>query len=171
MSLFSQINEYSPWDTAEERHTQAVLAFLANGNPGSHVTGSSWVINPSKDKALLTYHKKLNKWIQLGGHGENNETVRETALREAAEESGLHSLRLLRPGIFDIDVHLIPPKADTPEHYHYDIRFVLLADDGENLRISRESNDLKWVALDEIPQLTGFNPGILRMLAKTRVLE
>ena len=168
MSLFSQVNEYTPWDSTEETHKKALLAFLENGDPASHVTGSAWVVNPSRDKALLTLHTKLNTWLQPGGHGEKNEAVQETALREAEEESGLHSLRLLHPGIFDIDVHLIPPNGDTPEHYHYDIRFILLADDGEKLAISRESKDLKWVSFDEIPSLTGNNPGILRMLTKTQ---
>lgn len=169
MSLFSQVNEYTPWDDTEQRHKKTLLAFLKNESPGSHVTGSAWVVNHAGDKAVLTFHKKLNKWIQLGGHSEKNEAVQETALREAREESGLASLELLNPGIFDLDVHLIPPNGDTPEHYHYDIRFILRAKDGEKLMISRESKDLKWVSFGEIPPLTGHNPGILRMLAKTQV--
>lgn len=168
MSLFTQINEYTPWDNTEETHRKAVLAFLKNGNPGSHITGSAWVVDQTGDKALLTLHTKLNKWLQPGGHGEPDEAVRDTALREAEEETGLASLELLNPGIFDIDVHRIPPNGDTPGHYHYDIRFILLADGGEKLKISRESKDLKWVSFDEIPSLTGQSPGILRMLAKSK---
>lgn len=168
MSLFTQIDEYTPWDDTEETHRKAVLAFLENGNPGSHITGSAWVINHAGDKALLTLHTKLNKWLQPGGHGEPDETVRETALREAEEETGLSSLRLLTPDIFDIDVHRIPPSGDAPVHYHYDIRFILLADEGEKLTISRESKDLKWVPFNEIPHLTGYNPGVLRMIKKAQ---
>ena len=168
MSLYSQICEYAPWDSTEEGHKKAFLSFLEKGNQGSHVTGSAWVVNRSRDKAVLTFHKKLNKWIQPGGHGEKNEAVRDTALREAEEESGLTSLRLLHSGIFDLDVHPIPSNGDTPEHYHYDIRFILLADDGEELKISGESKDLKWVSFDEIPPLTAHNPGILRMLEKSK---
>jgi len=168
MSLFAQINEYTPWDSTEETHKKTVLAFLESGNQGGHITGSAWVVNHAGDKALLTLHTKLNKWIQPGGHAENDETIQATALREAEEETGLMSLRLLSPGIFDIDVHKIPPGGDTPGHYHYDIRFILRADEGEALKISGESKDLKWVLFDEIPALAGHNPGILRMLDKSK---
>ena len=168
MSLFSQISAYAPWNSTEKVHKKTLLAFLKKGNPASHVTGSAWVINRAGDKALLTLHTKLDKWIQPGGHGEGNESVRETALRETREETGLTSLELLCPGIFDLDVHRIPPNGDIPGHCHYDIRFILRADDGETLTISRESKDLKWVAFDEIPALTGHSPGILRMLAKSK---
>jgi len=170
MSLLTQI-EYTSWDSTEEKHRKTVLDFLENGKPGSHITGSAWIINATGDKALLTLHTKLNKWLQPGGHGEQNETVRDTALREAREETGLASLGLLSSGIFDIDVHRIPPNGDTPGHFHYDIRFILRGDEGEKLKISRESKGLRWVSFEEIPSLANHSPGILRMLKKSKELK
>ncbi len=40
-------------------------------------------------KILLIHHRKLNKWLPLGGHIELDEDPERAALREAKEESGL----------------------------------------------------------------------------------
>jgi 8-oxo-dGTP pyrophosphatase MutT (NUDIX family) len=40
-------------------------------------------------KILLIHHRKLDKWLPLGGHIELDEDPEQAALREAKEESGL----------------------------------------------------------------------------------
>jgi len=40
-------------------------------------------------KILLIHHRKLDKWLPLGGHIELEEDPEQAALREAKEESGL----------------------------------------------------------------------------------
>ena len=35
-----------------------------------HITGSAWLLDPSQSKLLLTHHRKLNMWLQLGGHSD-----------------------------------------------------------------------------------------------------
>ena len=37
-----------------------------------HVTGSAWLVNRTMSHVLLTHHKKLNKWLQLGGHSDGD---------------------------------------------------------------------------------------------------
>jgi len=54
-----------------------------------HVTGSAWLVNAAADHVLLTHHRKLNIWVQLGGHTDGNSDVLLSALREAREESGM----------------------------------------------------------------------------------
>ena len=88
-------------------------------------------------------------------------------MQEAREESGLTSLRLVGNGIFDIDKHIIPQKGDVPEHFHYDVRYLIEAELNEPLTISSESNDLAWIPFDSVEDMVGFNPSILRMLEKT----
>ncbi len=133
-----------------------------------HITGSSWIINKSRDKALLTHHKKLNRWLQLGGHADGEEDILDVSAREAKEESGLTSLRLLSHSIFDLDIHLIPTNGKEESHYHYDVRFCFEADDAEPLTVSGESRQLKWIPFSSLPSYTHRNKSIIRMLEKTQ---
>jgi len=66
--------------------------------PG-HVTGSAWIVSPDRSQTLLTLHRKLGKWLQLGGHADGDPNLLAVAMREAVEESGLRSLRAVRPSV------------------------------------------------------------------------
>ncbi len=146
------------------------LAFSRERKMG-HFTGSAWIVNKNRTHALLTLHRKLDKWLQLGGHADDNENLLEVALDEAREESGLTSLRLVDRSIFDIDRHVIPQRGDIARHFHYDVRFLIEAESDEPLTISSESKDLAWINFDYIGELVGHNSSILRMLEKTSKSE
>ena len=133
-----------------------------------HVTGSAWIIDKTRSYALFTHHRKLNKWLQLGGHADGDCDIFAVALKEAKEESGLQNITALSREIFDIDIHLVQDRTHG-EHYHYDVRFLFEADRTEQLVISHESKELKWMPLDEIVHLT-TEPSVLRMLNKTKQL-
>lgn len=130
-----------------------------------HVTGSAWVVCPRRRRVLLTHHRKLGKWLQLGGHSDGDAHTLRVAQREAEEESGL-TVKPINKSVFDIDIHIIPARGDDPEHKHYDVRFLFEADDRAPLTISGESNDLRWVFLDELQNLT-TEESVLRMVRKT----
>lgn len=110
-----------------------------------HITGSAWLLNPAGDKALLTLHRNLKRWMQLGGHADGDPDVLRVALREAEEESGIQGIRPLSADIMDVDIHPIPdrPAKGEPAHFHYDIRFLMQAPH-ERFAISDESDDLAW---------------------------
>jgi 8-oxo-dGTP pyrophosphatase MutT (NUDIX family) len=133
--------------------------------PG-HLTGSAWIVSPGRTRTLLTHHHKLDKWLQLGGHADGDGDLLAVALREAREESGLTRLHAVSTEIFDFDRHLIPARKAEPEHYHYDLRFLIEADPDEPLTISSESKDLAWV---ELSRVTALNPeeSMARMVRKT----
>jgi len=118
--------------------------------PG-HVTGSAWLLNPSGDCVLLTFHHKLQRWLQLGGHADGCSDVLDVALREAQEESGILEISLLEEKIFDVDVHLIPanPRSGEAAHYHYDIRYLFRAQ-REDFICSVESDALAWMSAQDI---------------------
>ena len=116
-------------------------------------------------KVLIIHHRKLDRWLPLGGHIELDEDPEQAALREAREESGLSSIRAVGDGIFDVDIHAIPARGAEPEHFHYDVRYLLEADRGEELRMSSESKDLQWVAMERVEELTG-EESVLRMVRK-----
>ena len=58
-----------------------------------HLTGSAWIVDASRTRTLLTHHRKLDKWLQLGGHADGDPDLLAVALREGREESGLTRLR------------------------------------------------------------------------------
>lgn len=136
--------------------------------PG-HITGSTWIIDTEKQLVLLTHHAKLKKWLQPGGHADGDENILQVALKEAKEETGIQNF-LSPSSFFDIDIHPIPARGDFPEHDHYDIRFLLIADSSQPLVISSESKDLKWIKWEELNEYTNTNASITRMLEKTEAI-
>lgn len=137
--------------------------------PG-HLTGSAWIVSEDRIRTLLTHHRKLGKWLQLGGHADGDPDLLAVALREAREESGLSNVRAVSAEIFDVDRHWIPPRKTEPGHFHYDLRFMIEADPNEPLVISSESKDLAWV---EVARVTALNPeeSMARMVRKTGALR
>ncbi len=131
-----------------------------------HVTGSAWVVDRRGDAALLTHHRKLGKWLQLGGHADGDADVRRVALREAVEESGLAGIELASDAIYDVDVHEIPARGDEPAHLHYDVRFAFFADRGGVPVASDESIAVAWVPLAEIERFA-IDDSVRRLAAKT----
>ena len=145
-----------------EAHPDCLLRTCAPG----HLTGSAWIVDAPRRRVLLTHHRKLDKWLQPGGHADGDSDLLAVALREAREETGLARLTLVSSAVFDVDRHWIPPRGDTPGHWHHDLRFLIEADAAEPLVISHESHDLAWVELSRVPAV---NPeeSMLRMVRKT----
>jgi 8-oxo-dGTP pyrophosphatase MutT (NUDIX family) len=144
----------------------ARAAYRDNFHPG-HLTGSAWVVDPKTAKVLLLHHAKLNRWLQPGGHADGEYDLAAVALREAREESGLTSLVLASPDIFDIDIHPIPERGHEPAHEHFDVRFMIIASSDELPTISEESHAAEWFSRDT---LAGFisDGSVLRMAQNWR---
>lgn len=130
-----------------------------------HVTGSACLISADGARALLTHHRKLNLWLQPGGHADGDPDVQAVALREAREESGLARIEPVSSEVFDVDVHRIPARPDEPEHVHYDVRFLLRAVGDETPRISAESHALRWATAEELAGME-VDDSVRRMAAK-----
>ena len=115
-----------------------------------HITGSSFVISPDKSSVLLSFHRKLNIWVQLGGHADGEADVINVALREAHEESGIKLDDLyIYKDIIDLDIHLIPKNQKDQAHFHFDVRFMVLSKTWDFI-CSEESLQLKWVKFNDI---------------------
>src|SRR5690348_15884567 len=163
---------------ALHRHAQArpgdegahrFLQFLASA-PGvferthapGHFTGSAWLVSADGESVLLTDHRKLGRWLELGGHADGDRDLARVALREAEEESGLREL-VAEPGIFDLDRHLIPARGSEPAHWHYDVRYVVRATGSEVFEVGEESLDLAWRPVSPIAQDVQVDESLRRM--------
>jgi 8-oxo-dGTP pyrophosphatase MutT (NUDIX family) len=175
--LLNEVRAYRPHDERERAMRDRLAAFLqAHGirafdralQPG-HVTASAWIVDPDRRQTVLLHHRKLERWLQLGGHVDGDPDVRRSALREAREESGLRTLRLIDERIYDIDVHAIPARGDEPAHDHYDVRFALEADPREPLVRNAESHDVRWIALTDL-EAYAVDDSVRRLAAKTAAL-
>jgi len=136
--------------------------------PG-HVTGSAWILSPDRTQFLLVHHKKLGRWLQLGGHSDGDPDPASVALREAREESGMEhfELAVLGPEAlpFDVDVHVFPERDGEPAHLHHDVRSLFVAAPGQKLRVSSESLDLRWFPVGRAPDVFA-DESILRLARK-----
>ncbi|MFH8220373.1 NUDIX hydrolase [Streptomyces sp. NPDC018057] len=126
-----------------------------------HITASALVVDPGRGRVLLTLHKKLRMWLQMGGHCEPEDaTLAQAALREGTEESGIPGLSLLPGGPVRLDRHL------TPCAWHLDVQYAAIAPPGAVEAISDESLDLRWFAYDEVGGVA--DDSVVRLLEATR---
>lgn len=151
-----------------------VDCFERTCRPG-HITGAAWILSADRRRCLLTHHRKLDRWLQLGGHADGQTRVEEVALREAREESGMADFDFVSiDGAIlplDLDVHVIPARY-APDgrliedaHEHHDIRFLLVARSEEPIQVSDESHEVAWFTSDELLRLTD-EESVLRMFYK-----
>ncbi|MFI7017740.1 NUDIX hydrolase [Streptomyces sp. NPDC050164] len=149
---------------------QAYLDHLAEHPDGlwkachsGHITASALVIDPEAGRVLLTLHRKLRKWLQMGGHCEpGDRSLAAVALREATEESGVFGLSLLPGGPVRLDRHPIPP----PCHCHFDVQYAALAPPDATHEISDESLDVRWFGYAEVAEVA--DESVVRLLEATR---
>jgi 8-oxo-dGTP pyrophosphatase MutT (NUDIX family) len=167
--LIALLEAHEPYDDRECHHKEQALEFIrttphcaSRDTAEGHVTASAWVLSPDLDAVLLMHHKKLDRWLQLGGHVENDASIEEAALREAREESGIEGFEQLGP-LFDIDAHVIPARGREMEHTHFDFRFVFQALTSDFI-VNNESIDLAWVKLQD---MDSGDESISRMARKT----
>jgi 8-oxo-dGTP pyrophosphatase MutT (NUDIX family) len=167
--LLNLLLTYIPTDEGEIYNKQQMLYGL-NQYPDcfrrdceiGHFTASCWLENYDGTQFLLTKHKKLGDWLQLGGHTDGDPDLLKVSLKEAHEESGLQNIKIVARDIFDIGYHLIPKYQNTPQHYHYDVVFLLRASKrDEAIQISNESEDLRWFSFPPTD-----NVGVNRMFKK-----
>ncbi len=173
-ALHAALAAHPPADAAEARDVERVMALLETSRrafdrshfmPG-HVTGSAFVVDALSGRVLLHHHRRLNRWLQLGGHDDGERDALQTALREGREESGLTDLAPLDGRILDVDVHVIPAGRGEPEHEHHDVRYAIVTHAPASLTMdAAESKALAWLTLDEAKARMN-EPGSSRALAK-----
>ena len=162
------LKEYEHQDPEQGTLRRTYLDHLAAHPDGmwkacrdGHITASAMVIDPSRGRVLLTLHRKLRIWLQMGGHCEPEDaSLAASALREATEESGIAGLTLLPGGPVRLDRHR------TPCAWHLDVQYAALAPSGAVETVSDESLDVRWFAYDEVADVA--DDSVVRLLEATR---
>lgn len=173
---------------AEMKELEHIIHFLQRtaddelydrSNFDGHITSSSFVLDEKRTSLLFIHHKKLDRWLQPGGHVDSSDdNLLQAAIRETIEETGLTAesfepIMLADTGaIFDIDSHFIPenPKKDEPSHTHHDCRFLFACNNPVSFNLNtNETLGIKWMVLTDLindPVFKNVGGKILEVLNK-----
>jgi 8-oxo-dGTP pyrophosphatase MutT (NUDIX family) len=152
----AMLTSWNPADADQAELRELYLDHLAAYEDGmwrscrpEHLTASALVLDPSGTRVLLTLHKTVGRWLQLGGHCEiGDTTLAGAALREATEESGLTGLGI-DPAPLQLSRHEILA-GGCRGAFHLDVQFLVMATSTEYV-VSDESHDLAWFGIDGLP--------------------
>lgn len=157
----SVLSSFAHEDPSQQDLTVEYLNFLDacvdavwRSSQQGHITASALVMDESGDRVLLTLHPKVGRWLQLGGHLEMPDaTLRQAALREVREESGIVVGRISALPI-RLDRHPVPCGRDADggplASVHWDVQYVVTTSSSTPVVISDESDDLQWFDVREI---------------------
>ena len=168
------LQAYVPSDARERGFQERMLELLEREKPFSrehfepgHFTASAFVLSPEQDAVLLILHKKLQIWVQPGGHVEADDiSLVAAARREIGEELGILLPAGLDVPIFDIDIHPISARKTDPAHEHFDVRFRFQSSTLAFVQ-NEEVAEARWVELRTVERVTE-DESVLRAIRKLR---
>ena len=175
--LAAALASYTPADDTERKSLSRVRSLLSQARDPftrdvpDHVTASALVARPDGSAFLMVHHRRLDRWLQPGGHVEPEDpSVFAAARREAAEETGVTLFEApIGPGVLDVDVHPVPPRGGKPGHVHYDIRFLLTTAATDIAPSPSEVRDARWFTAEEALR-EGGDESVRRLLRKAIAL-
>ncbi len=182
-AILRLLDAHRPADAKEARDIELIKRLMAE-HPNiisqncevGHITASALVVDMESGRVLLHFHKRLKRWLQVGGHAEFETDFAQVALREAREETGLTDLSFYPPSRdaapIDYDVHAIPQHGDTLAHLHLDFRYLLVTRKGADLApAAGESTRFRWLRFeDALASGDEIDDSLKRLLRKARAV-
>ena len=166
INLKKEIESYNPYNEQEKNDKEIMLEYidtfkdvLTRKNRMCHFTASNWIVNKERTKVLMVYHNIYKSWAWTGGHVDGDSNLLRVALKEAKEETGLENLKVLKNGIFGlqiltVDSHIKRGKF-VSSHLHLDCCFLLEADEKDILKIKEDENSgVKWIDIEKVTEIT-----------------
>lgn len=162
MNLKEEIENYKPYNEQEEKDKQMMIQYLntfddvlTRKNEFGHFTASAWVVNKEKTKVLMIYHNIYKSWAWTGGHADGESNLLDTAIRELKEETGVENVKILKDGIFSLEIvcvngHIKNNKY-VSSHVHLNLTYLLEVDEKEVVRIKEDENSgVKWIKIEDV---------------------
>ena len=161
MSLYHEIQKYTPVNQQEEQDQKLFLKYMENcsdyldrGNQIAHFTASIWTINPERTKTLMVYHNIYDSWSWIGGHADGMEDLRSVAMRELQEETGIRDAALLGGDIFSLESLTVNGHVRrglyVPSHLHLNVTYLAEAREQEALIVNADENQaVKWWSFED----------------------
>lgn len=175
--IINDLKNYTPVNEQEKKDIAAMLTFLEGGrscfyreNIAGHMTASAWIVNRDRTKTLFCYHKLYDSWSWIGGHADGDTDLLQVALKEAREETGVNAVPvsgdILSVEILTVSGHMKKGEY-IPGHLHYNVTYLLEADENAPLKIAPEENSaLRWLCFDEIKKASTEKWMVDRVYAK-----
>ena len=184
MNWIDDIKNYVPYNEQEKKDKELILNAISNYNnildrecSIAHITSSGYIVNKSRTKVLMIYHKLYNSWAWTGGHADGDCDLLHVAIKEAKEETGLNDIKVLDENIITLDILPVVPHVKRGKfvsgHLHFCISYSLMADETSETRVKLDENTgVKWIKIDELEKYSNepYLIGIYRKIHK-RVLS
>lgn len=160
--LRQEVLAYTPQTPAEQDDRLQMLAdierlpnILYRDCTDCHMTASSWIVNPQRTHALMIWHNIYRSWSWTGGHCDGDPRLLETAMREACEECGFREIKALSSEPISLEICPVEPHLrrglQVPRHLHYNLTYLLEADDRLPLSIKADENsDIAWIPFEKV---------------------
>lgn len=162
MNIKEELMNYIPYNDQEQKDKEIMIKALdtfddifERSNEIAHFTASNWIVNRQRTKVLMAYHNIYNSWAWTGGHADGDTNLMNVAVREAMEETGINDFKVISDGIYSVEIlpvdgHIKRGKY-VATHLHFDVCYLLEADENEALKIKEDENSgVKWINIDEV---------------------
>lgn len=162
-ALTYQLLSYTPENEQEAHDREQMLKWLESGLDlysrdcaAAHLTASAWVVSPDREKVLMAYHNLYRSWAWTGGHADGDRDLGYVARRECTEESGIHSLRMLTPDIFSLEILSVDGHEKRGKyvstHLHLNVTYLFEAEETEKLTMKPDENSgAAWIPVSQLP--------------------